>query len=273
MTLTDLTGHLGGRRGPLLVLCLPVLLAIAASLVGPRPQSMANIPVIEGLSFDQYLVDLREVAPTEEIFGTFFFKNTCPHEVTITKLEPSCGCMQPQMSQKVYQPGETGRFLLRIKTALQHPGRKEFNVKVHYTDPQPRTREVHLRAVFPEAQIYVKPMSLTFHQIGTSPVDQEIIVTDLRKTPADIIGVQSTSDLVQLEILEPLTTKTGARQQRVRVTIPGAVPTGRHQATVKIFTNDDKFHELKVPIQVFGQDKQSLVPRMAGPLPMGPVRR
>ncbi len=262
-----------GRRGPLLALCLPLLCSCLMSLIGSRPQAIANAPELPGLAFDQYLVDLGEVAPTEEVLANFDFRNTSPHPVTITKLEPSCGCLQPTLRKTVYQPGESGYFLLRIKTALQKPGFKEFNVKVHYTDSQPRTRDVYLRTTFPEKQIYVSPMSLTFHQLGTSPVDQELIVTDLRATPAEVIGVTSTSDLVQLQVLDPTTTKDGAHQQRVRITVPSAVPAGRHLGTIKVYTNDEKFHELKIPIQVYGPGKHSVTQRTFGPAMRGPVRR
>lgn len=270
---------LSTRKGPLLALCLPVICSCLMGWSGSRPQPMANVPELPGLSFDQYLVDLREVVPTEEIFGYFGFRNTSPHTVTITSMEPSCGCLTPQLhkEKKVYEPGETGSFKLRIKTALQKPGFKEFTVKVHYTDSQPRTREVFLRAIFPDKQIYVRPMSLTFHQLGTLPVDQEIIVTDLRPAPADVIGATCTSDFVQLQILEPTTSKTGARQQRIRVTVTGAVPTGRHVASIQVFTNDERFHDLKVPIQIFGPPKterrHAVANRTIGPQAIGPIRR
>ncbi len=273
MTFSSLPGCFRTRRGPLFVLSLPVLMALAMSCLGSHPQSMANVPELPGLAFDQYLVDLHEVAPTEEIFGYFVFQNTSPHTLTITKLEPSCGCMSPVLKKKVYKPGESGEFLLRIKTALQRPGSKEFFVKVHYTDSQPRTRDVFLRAVFPKEQIYVRPMSLTFHQLGTSSVDQEIVVTDLRTTPAEIIGVESSSDFLNVEILKPTKSKTGALQQRLRVTVPGAVPSGRQMATIKIFTDDETFHELKVPVQIFGQERHAAPLRFVGPQPVGTVRR
>src|SRR5262249_19815746 len=152
--------------------------------------ALANVPDLTCLAFDQYLVDLREVTPTEEVFAYFGFRNTGSHRVTFNSLEPSCGCLTPQFKndKTVYEPGEAGYFKLRIKTVLQRPGFKEFSVKVNYTDTQSRSCDVFLQAVFPDKQIYVRPMSLTFHQIGSSPVDQELIVTDLRTNPADIIG-------------------------------------------------------------------------------------
>lgn len=273
MMLRLILSCLKSGRGSVLVTCLPMLMAVAMTVVGSQPQAMANIPALPGLSFDQYLVDLREVAPTEEVFAVFDFKNSGAETITINSLVPSCGCMSPRMEKMVYKPGENGSFLLRIKTALQRPGPKEFSVKVNYTDSQPRTREVFLKAVFPTEQIYVKPMSLTFHQLGSSPVSQEIVVTDLRTTPAEIIGVESSSDFLNVEILDATTAKSGAQQQRVRVTVPGSVPSGKQMATIKIFTNDERFYELKVPVQILGLPRHTPPLRMAGPQPVGGVGR
>lgn len=264
---------LEGRRGPFLALCVPLLCSCVMALVGSRPQAVANLPELPGLAFDQYLVDLREVAATDEVFAYFGFRNTSPNPITITSLVPSCGCLSPRIKKNIYRPGENGEFLLRVKTALQQPGFKEFTVQVNYTDSKPRTREVYLRAVFPEKQIYVRPMSLSFHQLGTSPVSQEFVVTDLRENPADVIAVTSSSDLVELQVLDPVTTKTDAREQRIRVTVPGAIPSGRHEAIITIYTNDGKFKELQAPIQLFGPERFRVTQRQMGPQPVGPVRR
>ena len=273
MTCLLVPGCLKTGRGPLLVTSLPVLLAFAMMFLGTGPQMMANIPELPGLAFDQYLVDLREVAPTEEVFANFDYKNTSPHTVTINSLVPSCGCLSPRLDKKVLKPGQSGYFLLRIKTALQQPGPKEFSVKVNYTDSKPRTCDVYLKVVFPAEQIYVKPMSLTFAQLGTSPIGQDLVVTDVRKTPAEILGVESSSEFLSVEVLRPTTTKTGAQQQIVRVTVPGAVPSKKQMATLKIFTNDERFYEIKVPVQIFGQGRHTTPLRLAGPQPDGGVRR
>lgn len=261
------------RRAPLLALCLPVVWSLIACCCAAKPRQIADIPTIPGLAFDQYYVNLRDVAPSEEVFAYFSFRNVSQVPLTIDKLEPSCGCLLPQMKKKVYAPGETGEFLLRIRTTAQLPGPKEFMVTAHYTDTEKRTRAVYLRAVFPKEQIYARPMSLAVHQLGTSPVDQEVIVTDLRKNPASIVGVSSTSDLVQVAMLPPTTSATGAKLQRVRVTVPGPIPSGRHAAMIKIYTNDGDFAEIKVPMQVFGPEKHPATRRVAGPMPLGPVLR
>lgn len=259
---------------PIVMLALLVPMAWSCYACGSAavPRALDSTPTIAGLAFDQYYVNLREVTPSEEVYAYFSFRNVGQVPLTIHKLVPSCGCLLPQMKKKDYRPGEAGEFLLRIRTTAQQPGPKEFQVTAHYTDTEPRTREVTLRVVFPEEQIYVRPMSLSVHQFGTSPVEQEVIVTDLRSSPANVLGVKSSSDLVQLSVMKPTQSAAGARVQRIRVTIPGPIPAGRHTAIVKIYTDDASFQEMKIPIQIFGPEKAG-TQRIAGPQPLGPVRR
>lgn len=260
-------------RGQLLAVCVPLVCACVVWLVGSRPQTMANVPELPGLAFNQYMVDLQEVSATEEVYAAFDFRNTSAHPITITKLEPSCGCLQPRMRKQVYAPGEVGNFILRVKTALQQPGFKEFRVAVHYTDSEPRTRDVFLRVTFPKEQIYVTPRALTFHQPGSTPVEGEVFMTDLRANPSEILGVKCDNEFVALKVMELATTKQGARRQGVHVTVAGPVPSGKRDAVITIYTNDTEFHELKVPIQIFGPGKHTTVARAYGPQPAGPIRR
>jgi hypothetical protein len=271
MLLRTVREFLLGRRGPVLALCLPLVWSLVTCLSEAQPRSMGELPIIPGLAFEQYYVNLREVAPSEEVYAYFTFHNVGQVTLTIHELQSSCGCLLPQMKKKVYQPGEEGEFLLRIRTTAQQPGPKEFSVKVHYTDTQPRVREVFLRAVFPQEQLYARPMSLAAHQLGTSPVMQEIIVTDLRKSPASVLGVSSSSDLVQVAVLPATTSASGAKLQRIKVTIDGPIPSGRHTAMIKIYTDDGKISEIKVPMQIFGPDKH---PHRIAKAPLiGPVLR
>lgn len=260
------------RRAVLLALCLPASWSLIACCGDVKPRMLVETPTVPGLAFDQYYVNLREVTPSEEVFAYFSFQNVGDVPLRIDKLVPSCGCLLPQMKKKDYLPGEKGEFLLRIRTTAQMPGPKEFIVTAHYTDIKARTRDVMLRAVFPEEQIYARPMSLSVHQLGTSPVEQEVVVTDLRNSPASILGVSASSDLVQVAVLEPTKSTTGAKIQRIRVSVPGPIASGRHSVLIKIYTNDPKFSEIKVPMQIFGPDKNPSKSRIAGPLPLGPYR-
>ena len=235
------------------MILLPALLSVAAVVIGPRARAIANEPTLPALSFEQYLVDLREVPPTDEVFGRFGFANAGFHDVHITALEPSCGCLQPRMEKRDYKPGESGEFLLRVATANQESGAKEYRVKVKYTDPEPREQEVVFKVTLPKDQVYVRPRALTIHQNNTSPTTQELVVTDLRASPFHLKSVRCASDFVAVELLPDEPARTGEpRKMKARLTVQGVIPPGKHQAIVCITTDDPSYPEIRVPLVIHG---------------------
>lgn len=253
-----------------LLLVMPCCMSAVAWGWNPAPRAMTHTPELPALAFDQYLVDLREISPTDEVRAHFLFSNRGQTPVKITKLEPSCGCLQPKLSKDVIRAGGVGSFMLRVKTALQKPGLKEFLVRVLYEDPQPREETVVLRVVFPEKQVYLRPMSLSFHQNGTSPVSQEIVLTDLRDKAVSLLGVKSTNEFFTAEVLEEGRDAEGAKFCKVRVTAAGDVPPGRHFGEIQIVTDDLQFHELSVPVQMFSAAPKQNSEQLASPEVYGP---
>ena len=232
---------------------LPTALAVAAAVRGAPPRPMTGVPELPSLVFDQYVVDLGAVPPSEEVYARFVFRNTGPNPLKIRELKPSCGCLQPKLSRDTYQPGEVGTFALKVQTASQEPGPKDYTVAVRYDAPQPQERTVTFRVDLPKNQVLVRPRALVFYQSGSSEAtSQELVVTDLRAKPLRVLGVRTSSDFVTAEALPEPTTEDGAVRYHVRVTVQGKIPPGRHQALVSIFTDDAEFTELRVPLWVFG---------------------
>ena len=247
---------LGERMLALLLtacLALPLVLAWVAHARGHAPRELAETPARPGLAFDQYMVDLREVPPSETVFARFGFRNTGTQPVHISTLVPSCGCLQPRLSKKTYAPGEDGEFLLRVLTANQDPGQKDYRVVCRYEDPQPREQELIFRVKLPANQVFVRPRALAFYQQASAePTVQELTVTDLRSNPLEVQGASCDSPLVSFEVLPAETVENGARNQRIRITVQGNVPPGRHRTVVKCFTSDSTYHELQVPLWIEG---------------------
>src|SRR5262249_37660976 len=120
------------QTAPAAGIAIPFFLALAAQAIGPRPAPMAALPVRPALAFNQYLVDLGEVPPREEVDAHFDFANRGAATVKIDQLVPSCGCLQPQLKKMVYEPGESGRFVVRVQTANEQAGQKEYHIGVKY---------------------------------------------------------------------------------------------------------------------------------------------
>lgn len=231
---------------------LPFLLAVVAHAVGrpvrPFPAGVSRA----GLAFDQYLVDLGETHPSEQVSARFRFTNTGEVPVTLKKLEPSCGCLTPELRKKVIEPGESSDLLLRVQTANQEIGPKEYRLTVNYEDVKPRQANLVFRVILPDNQVLVRPRALVFYQLGNGATSQELVVTDRRARPLEILGASCKSDLANVDVLESDQDEHGFRRLRVKVTVAGSVPPGRRQDVVTVFTNDRDYPELKVPLIIEG---------------------
>lgn len=246
-------------------LAAPFVLSIVARAGGVSPHPMATAPRRAALAFDQYLVDMGEVTPSEEVFAHFGFANAGNEPVNITELVPSCGCLQPQLKKNVYEPGETGYFVVRVQTANQDAGPKEYRVKVRYADPQSREAEVLFRVVLPDNKVFVKPRALAFYQLSGQPTTQEIEVIDHRPQGLIVQSVRSSTELATAELGDPEVDEQNRLKWRVKVTVMGTVPPGRRDGVVTIVTNDPDYPRLRVPLIIQGPSgKVARAPRPEG---------
>ena len=103
------------RPGTRLVLAVLILVpcasAFAFRVAGDRPLKPESVRVRSSLVFDQYAVNRGLVSPTRYVQARFSFRNVGPKPIKITKLEPSCGCMQPTLEKWEYAPGEARPIL------------------------------------------------------------------------------------------------------------------------------------------------------------------
>jgi hypothetical protein len=234
---------------------IPFLMAVAAQLAGSRPARILAAPARPALAFDQYLVDLGPVAPSEEIRAHFDFTNRGHAPVTVTELVPSCGCLQPQMEKKVYRTGESGHFVVRVQTANENPGLKEYTIAVKYADPVAREETVIFRVILPDNQVIVRPRALALYQIGEQGPGlkpQQIEVTDRRNRHLNITRVECSRDFAHVELGDSKIDDAGQWHGHLDVTVPNRLPAGRVEAVVRIFTDDPDYKVLRVPLIIEG---------------------
>ena len=243
------------KNALLIAAAIPFLLSLVFHSIGPVAQHAALAADRPALAFEQYLVNLREVPPLPAVYASFAFTNTGNRPVTIKTLEPSCSCLAPKLAKKIYQPGERGEFYLHVRTAYESAGPKEYFCNVRYEDGKPRETMLTFKVVLPEKMLNVYPRRLGFYQFNSSePTTKEIEVTNNRRRRLKLTGVECSSDLVRVAIAEPEIDELGIRRHKVSVTV-SEVPPGRHQAAVKIHTDDPMYPELTVPLFLFGSNQ------------------
>lgn len=245
--------HKHGQITLYLIAVIPFLLSVVFRAVGATPQHVTEAPDLPGLAFNQYLVNLGRVELRNEHFARYVFHNTSSSAVTIKELRPSCGCLNPRLQKKLFQPGESGEFILRVQAATEQPGSKEYYCDVTYEDTKPRETRVTFKLILPEKKISVQPKSLVFYQPSSEATIREITVTDYRNGRLELLAVESSSKLAHVALGETQIDRHGTRHNKVQVTVTD-VPPGVHHCWIKIFTDDPDSAELRVPIRLVGPE-------------------
>ena len=152
------------QRLLLLIALVPLFLSVVAAVWTATPQAVAKAEPLPSLAFEQYLVNQGDVGVAAVVGAKYYFTNTGTEPLTITKLDPSCGCLRPRLmpgksgkEKKTYEPGESGYFVVSVATANEVPGPHTYSVDVEYNDPQPRQTMVRFRLTLPEKKVTVDP--------------------------------------------------------------------------------------------------------------------
>lgn len=241
-----------------LLAAVPFLAALSVHWVPTDATPIAAAPSRPSLSFDQYLVDLREVQPRPVVPAHFNFTNSGSQPITITKLTPSCGCLNPQLHRKkdTYAPGERGRFYVTMRTANEEPGPHAYSVTVQYNDGQPHEETVQFRLVLPKLKVSVEPAEVYFYQLSGTDDERTIYVSDRRGKTIEVQAAACTLEGVKVEVLPPETDPDGYARVPIKVSVPGNYAPGRHVGWITIATNDPEFNTLQAAILVEGAKVQ-----------------
>lgn len=251
---------------------LPTATALLVHVAGPQPQASARPAPRRSLVFDRYMVQRFVYTARSTISAQFNFVNRGAHTVRVQRIDRSCGCLNRGLSQRTFEPGESGQIVLQVETANETPGFKQYHADVHFADmdgPQTAVQTVRLRfnVELPERQVSVRPKALIFYQLGTEASTREITVADYRKRPLQILSVSSSSPLAQVRTTGIDQSDPGLRQLKVEVTVAGIVPAGKHEAVVTIRTDDPDYRRLMVPLIIQGPDQQQAT-EPTGPRPV-----
>ena len=241
-----------GPRFATLIAAAPFLMALAVQMFPERITPVEAAPAPPPLAFDQYSVDLGLSPPAPVVRARFEFTNTGDQPVTISELQPSCGCLDPRLTRDIrtYLPGERGRFDVKLETANEEPGPHMFTVTVKYEDSQPHEDTVVFRVTLPEQKVTVDPPELVFYQLNGEDSEATVYISDHRDGEIDVLAAEATVPGVHVEVLAVETGPDGRNRTPIRLTVPGASDVGVHRGWVKVETGDVEFSRLAVPLYV-----------------------
>lgn len=244
--------NLWTRRIPVALLAVPFLWSFVIQVRGSTPTPVKPAPKRAALAFTQRLVDLGKVAPSEEVMAHFDFVNRGEEAVKILELVPSCGCLQPTIAKKIYYPGQNGHFELRVQTANQNAGQKEYRVTVKYADPEPQEVDLVFKVVLPENQVFIRPRALAIYQLmSDQPTREKVEIVDRRGTSFNITHFDCTrSQIVRVEQGETEVDENGHTRHTLWIDVPGNLPEDKVHAMVRVYTDDPDYRMLRVPLVI-----------------------
>lgn len=190
------------------LLVAPVLASGWYQLSGQQSSVLKIESTRPSLLFSTYLYHHGEqpIEATSRLETEFRFRNDGDQPVHISKVERSCGCMNPMLSSQDINPGEIGALMVPISTVNEQPGPKDFVLTVHYNDPVPRKATLTIKAVFPEQMIIVKPKALFLSQRTSIEIPFDVQVSDHRDRKLEVTSVISTASFVNTTLTQAQST-------------------------------------------------------------------
>jgi hypothetical protein len=200
------------------------------------------------LHFLEPAADVGEAHSGAPLVHRFAFVNRGPAPVEIVEVRASCGCLTPRLTQRVYQPGESGTLLLEVHTLSQEEGPHTWTCQVTCQSAGRRfdvPLQMSGRII---AEVTVRPAVLTV--FADSAVGHELVLTDRRPRPLNVTGLESSSPRLTPRLTEQGRDEQGHWVRKVRLEIAADYPEGRHEASIHLFTDDPLYRDLKVPVTV-----------------------
>lgn len=209
--------------------------------------------------------DAGEVFDTDPVPMEFKFRNTGGGPLTITRVQPTCGCTVPELEKTVFEPNEVGT----IKVVFDPRGRQgpvSRAIQVFTDSTQTPSMAITVRAHVKPVVVAMPHDVLNFESVdkGTEVVRE---VRVLGRFPEFEVTRASTTEpaLYDVEVVPVGSAEIDGDtlyEHVVRVTLKKTAPPGQYNASLSIRTNDEKRPIMTV----------ATVARIAGDLEISPVR-
>jgi hypothetical protein len=194
------------------------------------------------LRFEQPIAHLGERRGGPVCEQRFDFVNAGSMPIEIVGVRRDCGCLDVILDSKTLAPGARGSLRLRVRTLGQPEGQRTWNAWVQYRSGNTIHEERLSVAATIRNELVVEPAALALH-VETA-VREEITITDRRAS-----GMRVTAAQASLPGLKATLVPQGQGVTRVLLEVAAAdLPLGRHEATLRLHTDDPYYRQLEVPI-------------------------
>jgi hypothetical protein len=204
------------------------------------------------LRFTQTSADLGELRGGLVYQHRFEFVNDSTAPIEITDVRLGCGCLQPVLEKRVYQPGEKGALPMYLRTLGQPNGARTWQAHVQYRGAG-KTQEIPLLvAAKIRNEVTVEP-SIVAMTIETT-LKQELTITDHRATAFKVVNVAASTPAVHVKV-QPM--GNGVTKAIIEVSASELIAL-RQEAMLNIYTDDPYYRQLQVPLTLTRATRASI---------------
>ncbi|NNJ25852.1 DUF1573 domain-containing protein [Alienimonas chondri] len=252
------------RFAPLLAAAPLCLACVAAGLPGSPRDAVSHDRSPLGTS--GHVAANPAVPGGRHIHAPFRLTNTGDEPLTVTAVQPDCGCLTPLLNRDLFdpadptviEPGGFAELIVRADTAREAEGPHEHEVKVVCTDPAGAAVEqtVKLRYGVGPHEIRIEPPAVMIYQREGQTTTATVTVTDRRTAPLKILGANSPTDRVGVTPLDPVAREDGGWDFPFEVTVVGCEDGGNEVAVaVEVDDPNGRYRLLKLPVTVQSPDR------------------
>jgi hypothetical protein len=210
----------------------------------------------QALHFPKPAVDWGSIKRGQVLVQRFPYVNNTNQPITITATKSSCGCLTSKLSQRVIEPGKSGHIDVEVNTLTQPAGPNAWKTTLTCESGQ-RVIEIHLYIEANlQAELAIEPAGLTLY--ANKPIKHVIKLTDHREQPLKIDAVRGSRPELKAMLLSSERDAQGRVVHAIQVQVAEDFPAGRHDELVSIYTNDQEYRELRVPVSVKMEAGQQL---------------
>ena len=258
--------------------CLAMVLFLAGGLpVLPAQGTGESRPASRTgrLEFVETKHDFGRIHDDRPVDWRFPFVNKASVPVTITDVSTTCGCTTTSLAKKTYEPGESGEIVATFNP-LNRQGLEKKTIAVKTDDPEAKPINLELNVfVIPRIGLDNPAVffgEVRFDAVSTNHVTKSVTLTS--RVPGFEIKSATTND--PRFVVNALPPKTGEADGdkvtlfKYEISVVTDLPIGRHQAELRIDTNDLLKMQIRIPliIEAYGALRvtpQPLALQMAKP--------
>lgn len=154
-------------RISLLPQCRRVVVLLAMACLAPAF-------CLGALRWDTQKIEITAKSGDKEAVGTFAFVNSGNAPITITSVQPSCGCTTAELAKRTYAPGETGE-IKAVFTFGDRVGVQQKIINVTTDEAAGKPLPLMLQVTIPE--LFTFTPRLLMWRIGDEPGEKSAIIS------------------------------------------------------------------------------------------------